>query len=142
MDHSSQAAGIKREPVRLSVLLNLFAVTLTCFLTRELKPCQDLVILPALNTEGGWGGLLMNLQTPKSAFCLLCAVSGTGWLPYSALTHQPVCLTAPGLLGKTSIIHHFSLPPYHPHQQSLPPPPPSLAPLPHHYLYHQHSTEK
>lgn len=41
-----------KEPVKLSVLLNLSAITLTCFVTRELKSCQDLVILPALNTDG------------------------------------------------------------------------------------------
>ena len=34
------------------MLLNLSAITLTCFVTRELKSCQDLVILPALNTDG------------------------------------------------------------------------------------------
>lgn len=75
----------------------------------------------------------MNLQTPKSAFCLLCAVSGTGCLLDSALTYQPVCVTALGLLGKTSITHHY------PHQP-FSPPPASLAPVPHYHLHCTTST--
>lgn len=109
MDHSSEAASIKKEPVKLSVLLNLSAITLTCFVTRELKPCQDLVILPALNTDGRAS---CKSATPKSVFpVFLCTAGGTGWLLYTSLTHHRVSVMVQGLLEKTGIIrlHHNHL---------------------------------
>lgn len=51
MDHSSEAASIKKEPVKLSVLLNLSAIMLTYFVTRELKSCPGLGFLLALKTR-------------------------------------------------------------------------------------------
>lgn len=82
MDHSSEAASIKKEPVKLSVLLNLSAITLTCFVTRELKPCQDLVILPALNTDGRAS---CKSATPKSVFpVFLCTAGGSVHIPHSS----------------------------------------------------------
>lgn len=104
MDHSSEAASIKKEPVKLSVLLNLSAITLTCFVTRELKPCQDLVILPALNTDGRAS---CKSATPKSVFpVFLCTAGGTGWLPYTSLTHHRVSVMVQGLSEQTGIICH------------------------------------
>lgn len=98
MDHSLEAASIKKEPVKLSVLLNLSAITLTCFVTRELKPCQDLVILPALNTEGR---APCKSATPKNVFCLFCTAGGTDWLVHISLTCQLVPVMAQGLPQKT-----------------------------------------
>lgn len=48
------------------MLLHLSAITLTCFVTHELKSCQELVILPALNTDKGrGGGVLVNVSLLK-----------------------------------------------------------------------------
>lgn len=76
------------------MLLHLSAITLTCFVTHELKSCQELVILPALNTDRSSASKCVS---PKNAFCLFCTAGGTDWFLHISLTCQLVPVMAQGL---------------------------------------------